>query len=87
MGSGFKSRGVHHRNPVFVGHKPEGGVLLCPKFAPGHLCRELLHPRCGSIELLSAAKLHPAVPQLPDCTVKGRSGEGQGLELDGQSSG
>jgi hypothetical protein len=35
MGSGFKSRGVHQRNPVFIGHKPEGGVSLCQDFTPG----------------------------------------------------
>ncbi len=31
MGSGFKSRGVHYRSPVLIGHKPEGGVSLCPE--------------------------------------------------------
>lgn len=33
MGSGFESRGVHHRNPVLIGHKPEGGVSFCPQEA------------------------------------------------------
>jgi hypothetical protein len=35
MGSGFKSRGVHHRNPVFIATSHEGGVSLCHKLPQG----------------------------------------------------
>ena len=35
MGSGFKSRGVHQGNPVFMATSHEGGVLLCPMTTPG----------------------------------------------------
>jgi hypothetical protein len=69
MGSGFKSRGVHHRNPVFMATSLKAGFRFACKSPQGHLHAIYFTQRCAEIQLPSAANLHPAVPQLPDRTV------------------